>query len=174
MRISEVLHRDNTSKKSRAPGQVDRYLVRPSNDLTTVVKTLTKEGVAKHSRNLYWSRAFLSKSRYMAGRQCHKRLWQILYNGEPVEEPLPGSIRGIGIEVGIKARLLWPGGVRPRMSAAFPYSRAVRRSSGYHFGEARPTPRRMTNEVCITGCAEFKILHRLIHPSKRVVFEKDR
>src|SRR5215469_2970186 len=30
-------------------------------------------------------------------------------------------------------------GNRPRMSAAFPYSCAVRRSSGYHFGEARPT-----------------------------------
>ena len=151
MRISEVLHRNKTStKRNRARRQVDRHSVRSSNELTKLIRELTKDGVAKHSGNLNWSRAFLSKSRYMAGRQCHKRLWQILYNGEPVEEPLPGSIRGIGIEVGIKARLLWPGGVRPRMSAAFPYSRAVRRSSGYHFGEARPT-RRTRNEVCITG-----------------------
>jgi hypothetical protein len=40
-----------------------------------------------------------------------RRLWQAVYDPEPPEEPLPGSIMGMGIEVGIKARLLWPGGV---------------------------------------------------------------
>ena len=47
----------------------------------------------------------------MSGRQCPKKLWQTVYDPEPVEEPLPGTIKGMGIEVGIKARLLWPGGV---------------------------------------------------------------
>src|SRR5262249_14170757 len=40
-----------------------------------------------------------------------KKLWQTVYDPEPVEEPLPGTVIGMGIEVGIKARLLWPGGV---------------------------------------------------------------
>jgi hypothetical protein len=47
----------------------------------------------------------------MSGRQCPKKLWQTVYDPEPVEEPLPGTVKGMGIEVGIKARLLWPGGV---------------------------------------------------------------
>jgi hypothetical protein len=47
----------------------------------------------------------------MCGRQCSKKLWKTVYEPELVEEPLPGSVKGMGIEVGIKARLLWPGGV---------------------------------------------------------------
>ena len=47
----------------------------------------------------------------MSGRQCSKKLWQTVYDPEPAEEALPGTRKGIGIEVGIKARLLWPGGV---------------------------------------------------------------
>ena len=47
----------------------------------------------------------------MCGRQCSKKLWQTVYDPEPVEEPLPGTVKGMGIEVGVKARLLWPGGV---------------------------------------------------------------
>jgi predicted RecB family nuclease len=47
----------------------------------------------------------------MAGRQCAKKLWQTVYDPEPAEEPLPGTVIGTGIEVGIKARLLWHGGV---------------------------------------------------------------
>src|SRR5258708_38510194 len=39
-----------------------------------------------------------------------KRLWQTVYDPEPAEEPLPGTVKGMGIEGGIKARLLWPGG----------------------------------------------------------------
>ena len=56
-------------------------------------------------------KTFLSKSRYMCGRQCSKRLWQTVYDPEPAEEPLPGTVMGMGIEVGVRARLLWPGGV---------------------------------------------------------------
>jgi len=47
----------------------------------------------------------------MCGRQCTKKLWQTVYDPEPVQEPLPGTVKGMGIEVGIKARLSWPGGV---------------------------------------------------------------
>ncbi len=47
----------------------------------------------------------------MCGLQCSKKLWNTVYDPEPVEEPLPGTVKGMGIEVGIKARLLWPGGV---------------------------------------------------------------
>jgi hypothetical protein len=67
--------------------------------------------VAKHWPNLNWQQPHLSKSRYMGGRQCSKKLWLSVYDPEPAEEPLPGTVKGIGIEVGIKARLLWPGGV---------------------------------------------------------------
>jgi predicted RecB family nuclease len=47
----------------------------------------------------------------MCGRQCSKKLWQTVYEPGNVEEALPGTVKGMGIEVGIKARLLWPGGV---------------------------------------------------------------
>jgi hypothetical protein len=47
----------------------------------------------------------------MCGRQCSKKLWQTVYDPGPAEEPLPGTVKGIGIEVGIQARLLWPDGV---------------------------------------------------------------
>src|SRR5213075_2936452 len=57
---------------------------------------------------LNWSRAFLSKTRFMSGRQCAKKLWQTVYAPEPAEEPAAGTVKGMGIEVGIKARLLWP------------------------------------------------------------------
>ena len=112
MRISEVLHRNiRSTKRSRARPQVDWHSVRSSNDLTKLVRLLTKDGVAKHSGNLNWTRAFLSKSRYMCGLQCPKKLWQTVYDPEPAEEPRPGTVKGMGIEVGIKARLLWPAGV---------------------------------------------------------------
>jgi predicted RecB family nuclease len=47
----------------------------------------------------------------MGGLQCSKKLWQTVYDPEPAEEPLPGTVKGMGLEVGVKARLLWPGGV---------------------------------------------------------------
>jgi predicted RecB family nuclease len=112
VRISEVLHRNKISTKSnRVRPQVDWHSVRPSNDLTKLTRELTKDGVIKHSRNLNWPRAFLSKTRYMSGRQCSKKLWQTVYEPGNVEEALPGTVKGMGIEVGIKARLLWPDGV---------------------------------------------------------------
>jgi hypothetical protein len=57
------------------------------------------------------SHTHLSKTRYVWGRQCGKRLWYGVHDPEPRIEPLPGSLLGVGIEVGVAARDLWPGGV---------------------------------------------------------------
>jgi hypothetical protein len=53
----------------------------------------------------------LTKSRYMAGVQCPRRLWLLVHEPSPYEELEPGSFVELGIEVGLKARLLFPGGV---------------------------------------------------------------
>jgi hypothetical protein len=112
LRLSDILERKNQLTDNE-PARL-RPAVRSapfSKDLTKLAKSLTKDGIEKHSNNLDWSRAFLSKSRYMCGLQCPKKLWLTVYDPEPEEEPLPGTVKGMGIEVGIKARLLWPGGV---------------------------------------------------------------
>jgi hypothetical protein len=54
----------------------------------------------------------LTKSRYIAGLQCPRRLWLLVHEPLPYEEPAPGSPLDIGQEVGQKAHLLFPGGVR--------------------------------------------------------------
>ena len=109
MRLSEILHRRNKStKRDRARPMLDLH---SGKNLTQLARAVTKDSRAKHSRYLNWSRPCLSKIRYMAGRQCAKKLWQTVYDPEPAEEPLPGTVIGTGIEVGIKARLLWHGGV---------------------------------------------------------------
>src|ERR1700683_4180425 len=54
----------------------------------------------------------LTKSRYIAGLQCLRRLWLVVHEPLPYEEPAPGSPMDIGQEVGQKAHLLFPGGVR--------------------------------------------------------------
>ena len=109
MRLSEILYRHNRPSKAHPTRR--QTGLHPDKNLTRLALDSTKEGRIKHFRYLDWSRAFLSKSRYMCGLQCPKRLWQAVYDPEPAEEPLPGTPKGIGIEVGIKARLLWPGGV---------------------------------------------------------------
>jgi hypothetical protein len=99
------------SERTRAHLNQDSCSAPFNNDLTKLATALTKDRRVKHFQNLNWRRPFLSKSRYMCGRQCSKKLWQTVYDPEPVQEPLPGTVKGMGIEVGIKARLLWPGGV---------------------------------------------------------------
>ena len=60
MRLSEILYRSyEARKRTRARGQLDLHSF--SHDLTKLVTALTKDSVAKHSRSLNWSRAFLSK-----------------------------------------------------------------------------------------------------------------
>jgi hypothetical protein len=53
----------------------------------------------------------LTKSRYMAGLQCLRRLWLLVHEPPPYEEPAPGSPLDIGQDIGRKAHLLFPGGV---------------------------------------------------------------
>ena len=52
----------------------------------------------------------LTKSRYIAGLQCLRRLWLMVNEPQPYEEPPPGSPMDIGREIGRKAHLLFPGG----------------------------------------------------------------
>jgi predicted RecB family nuclease len=126
VRISEILHRNSGStKRHRARPQVG---VHSGKNLTQLAKVYTKDGRLKHFHYLNWSRSFLSKVRYMAGRQCVKKLWQTVYVPEPAEEALRGTVIGMGIEVGVKARLLWPGGVLVETSKYDDYDEAVRRT----------------------------------------------
>ena len=53
----------------------------------------------------------LTKSRYIAGLQCPRRLWLLVHEPLPYEEPAPGSPMDVGQEIGQKAHLLFPGGV---------------------------------------------------------------
>jgi hypothetical protein len=55
------------------------------------------------------------------------------------EEPLPGTIKGIGIEVGIKARLLWPGGVLVETNRYDDYTEAINRTKALIADPAVPT-----------------------------------
>ena len=52
----------------------------------------------------------LTKSRYIAGLQCPRRLWLLVHEPAAYEEPSPGSPMDIGQTIGRKARLLFPGG----------------------------------------------------------------
>jgi len=54
---------------------------------------------------------YLTKSRYLAGLQCGRRLWRLVHEPAPYEEPAPGSTFDVGMEIGLKAQLLFPGGV---------------------------------------------------------------
>lgn len=53
----------------------------------------------------------LTKSRYMAGLQCLRRLWLSVHEPLPYEPPPPGSPLDIGQDVGRRAHLLFPCGV---------------------------------------------------------------
>ena len=52
----------------------------------------------------------LTKSRYIAGLQCPRRLWLLVHEPAAYEEPAPGSPMDIGQDIGRKAHLLFPGG----------------------------------------------------------------
>jgi hypothetical protein len=54
----------------------------------------------------------LTKSRYIAGLQCPRRLWLLVHEPPSYEKPTPGSPLDIGQEVGRNAHQLFPGGVR--------------------------------------------------------------
>jgi hypothetical protein len=54
---------------------------------------------------------YLTKSRYVAGLQCLRRLWLNVHDPAEWEEPALGSAEHVGLEIGRMARLLFPGGV---------------------------------------------------------------
>jgi hypothetical protein len=74
----------------------------------------------------------------MSGRRCSKKLWQTVYDPEPIEEPLPGTVKGMGIEVGVKARLLWPDGVLIDIKHD-DYAEAIRRTDALIADPTVPT-----------------------------------
>jgi hypothetical protein len=57
------------------------------------------------------TRQHLTKSRYIAGLQCLRRLWLLVHDPLPLEAPAPGSPLDVGQQIGRKAHLLFPGGV---------------------------------------------------------------
>jgi hypothetical protein len=125
VRLSEILHRNNKSTKRQRTRPVD---VHSGKSLTQFANDCTREGRHKHFQYLNWPTAFLSKTRYMGGRQCAKKLWLTLYCPEPAEEPLPGTKKGMGIEAGVKARRLWPGGVLVKDIKHHNYDEAINRT----------------------------------------------
>jgi hypothetical protein len=126
MRISELLYRSETTEGDRIHPELDFRSTLLKDALANIASAFKKDGLVNHFRNLNWKRTFLSKTRYMCGRQCSKRLWQTVYDPEPEEELLPGTVMGMGIEVGIKARLLWPGGVL--VDTKYDQAEAIRRT----------------------------------------------
>jgi hypothetical protein len=67
---------------------------------------------------------YLTKSRYLAGLQCGRRLWCLVYDPHPYEAPALGSSFDVGEQVGLKARLLFPGGVAV-LAAPWQHTEAV-------------------------------------------------
>ena len=70
----------------------------------------------------------LTKSRYMAGLQCLRRLWLLVHEPPPYEEPALGSPLAIGQEIGRSAHLLFPGGVLVE-EEPWQHAEAVRRTA---------------------------------------------
>ena len=70
----------------------------------------------------------LTKSRYIAGLQCPRRLWLVVHEPAPYEDPAPGSPVDIGQEIGTKAHLLFPGGV-PITEEPWQHTEAVVRTA---------------------------------------------
>jgi hypothetical protein len=124
MRIFELLFRNDDTTKGNCTHTKPDFRPTPFN--AALASALKQDGRVGHFRNSKWKRNFLSKTRYMGGRQCSKRLWQTVYDPEPAEEPLPGTVMGMGTEVGIKARLLWPGGVL--VDTKYDQAEAIRRT----------------------------------------------
>jgi predicted RecB family nuclease len=70
---------------------------------------------------------YLTKSRYVQGLTCQKWLWLGWHDPAPYADPEPGTPAYVGIEVGKKAHLLFPGGVLVD-SAPWQHAEAVQRT----------------------------------------------
>jgi hypothetical protein len=69
----------------------------------------------------------LTKSRYAAGLQCSRRLWLLVHEQAPYDDPDPGAALDVGQEIGRKAHLLFPGGILVE-EAPWQHAAAVRRT----------------------------------------------
>jgi hypothetical protein len=79
----------------------------------------------------------LTKSRYIAGLQCLRRLWLRVNEPQPYEEALPGSPMDTGSEVGRKAHLLFPGGALID-EEPWQHAQALARTAGLMTDESVP------------------------------------
>ena len=80
------------------------------------------------------NRALLTKSRFLAGKQCQKRLWQQIHS--PLEDGNEFSpITETGIKVGRLAHLLFPNGALA-WSEGQTFSQAVAATSAFVKGES--------------------------------------
>jgi hypothetical protein len=79
----------------------------------------------------------LTKSRYMAGLQCPRRLWLVVHEPMPYEDREPGSPADVGQEIGAKAHLLFPGGVLIT-EAPWQHAEAVARTAALMDDESVP------------------------------------
>jgi hypothetical protein len=70
----------------------------------------------------------LTKSRYIAGLQCLRRLWLLVHEPQDYQDPPPGSPLDFGQEIGRKAHLLFPGGTLVS-EEPWQHAEAVRRTA---------------------------------------------
>jgi len=70
----------------------------------------------------------LTKSRYLAGLQCLRRLWLQVHEPQDYETPAAGSPLDVGLEIGRRARLLFPDGVLVE-EAPWQHAEAVARTA---------------------------------------------
>jgi hypothetical protein len=79
----------------------------------------------------------LTKSRYIAGLQCLRRLWLSVNEPPPYEQPPAGSPMDVGQEIGRKAHLLFPGGALVD-EEPWRHAQAVARTSALMLDERVP------------------------------------
>jgi len=72
-------------------------------------------------------RTYLTKSRYIDGIRCSRKLWLGWYERLPHEDPEPFSILDVGNQIGEKAHLLFPRG-KLVSEAAYEHNEAVERT----------------------------------------------
>jgi hypothetical protein len=70
---------------------------------------------------------YLTKSRYIDGLRCSRKLWLGWYQRLPYDDPEPFSILDVGNQIGEKAHLLFPGG-KLVSEAAYEHKEAVERT----------------------------------------------
>jgi hypothetical protein len=79
----------------------------------------------------------LTKSRYIAGLQCVRRLWLIVNEPRPFQQPSPGSPIDVGQQIGREAHLLFPGGTLVD-EEPWRHAQAVARTSALMLDESLP------------------------------------